>query len=166
MLLPILEMDNTNEDNIRDPDPIKIDRLIDDDDFHNINENKNHILRNNEYDLNTVLEISKKEFDTKQQQEEQKTIELICKNLKEEQQKERQNKFNNIKIQLNKIILFDKHNLGYYELILSIIEMYEINVINEYKTTQEEYTNIFNVLKTIRLPMTEIDSLKKLFVCK
>ncbi len=38
----------------------------------------------------------------------------------------RQNKFNNIKIQLNKIILFDRDNLDYYELVLSIIEMYEL----------------------------------------
>lgn len=159
-------MDNTNEDNIRHPDPIKIDRLIDDDDFHNINENKNPISDNNEYDLNKILEMSKKEFDSKQEEDEQKTIELICKNLKEQQQKQRQNKFNNIKTQINKIILFDKPNLGFYELILSIIEMYEINVINEYNTNQEVYTSIFNVLKTIRLPIDEVEHLKNIIICK
>lgn len=159
-------MDNTNEDNIRDPDPIKIDRLIDDDDFYNINENKNPISDNNENDLNTVLEMSKKEFDSKQEKDEQKTIELICKNFKEQHQKERQNKFKNIKIQINKIILFDKPNLGFYELILSIIEMYEINVINEYNTNQEVYTSIFNVLKTIRLPIDEVEHLKNIIICK
>lgn len=159
-------MDNTNEDSIRDPDPIKIDRLIDDDDFYNINENKNPISDNNENDLNTVLEMSKKEFDSKQEKDEQKTIELICKNFKEQHQKERQNKFKNIKIQINKIILFDKPNLGFYELILSIIEMYEINVINEYNTNQEVYTSIFNVLKTIRLPIDEVEHLKNIIICK
>ena len=148
-------MDNNEEDNIRPPDPVKSEILIDD--F------TNPISDNNENDLDTILKISKYEFDSKQEEDEQKTIELICKNFKE-QQKERQNKFNNIKTQLNKIILFDKPNLGYYELILSIIEMYEINVINEYKTTKEEYTTVFNILKTVRLPINEIDCLKKIFV--
>jgi hypothetical protein len=81
------------------------------------------ILDNNiNYDLDTVLELSKNEFNNSQEQQEQKAIELICSQTKEEQDKLRKNKFDNIKIQLNKIILFDRIYLDYYELILSIIE--------------------------------------------
>jgi hypothetical protein len=148
-------MNNTfDDDNIRPPDQVKIDRLIDDDNT------MNPIIQNNNIDFDTVLELSKNEYNSLQEQEEQKAIELICNQTKQE----RQNKFNNIKIQLNKIILFDRDHLDYYELVLSIIEMYELNVINEYKTYEKEYTTIFKLLKTIRLPNEEIENLKKIIL--
>lgn len=148
-------MNNTfDDDNIRPPDEVKIDRLIDDDDT------MNPIIQNNNIDFDTILELSKNEYNSLQEQEEQKAIEMICNQTKEE----RQNKFNNIKIQLNKIILFDRDHLDYYELVLSIIEMYELNVINEYKTYEKEYTTIFKLLKTIRLPNEEIENLKKIIL--
>jgi len=143
-----------DDDNIRPPDQVKIDRLIDDDNT------MNPIIQNNNIDFDTVLELSKNEYNSLQEQEEQKAIELICNQTKQE----RQNKFNNIKIQLNKIILFDRDHLDYYELVLSIIEMYELNVINEYKIYEKEYTTIFKLLKTIRLPNEEIENLKKIIL--
>ena len=143
-----------DDNNIRPPDQVKIDRLIDDDNT------MNPIIQNNNIDFDTVLELSKNEYNSLQEQEEQKAIELICNQTKQE----RQNKFNNIKIQLNKIILFDRDHLDYYELVLSIIEMYELNVINEYKTYEKEYTTIFKLLKTIRLPNEEIENLKKIIL--
>lgn len=143
-----------DDDNIRLPDEVKIDRLIDDDDT------MNHIIQNNNSDFDTILELSKNEYNSLQEQEEQKAIELICNQTKQD----RQNKFNNIKIQLNKIILFDRDNIHYYELVLSIIEMYELNVINEYKPYEKEYTTIFKLLKTIRLPTEEIENLKKIIL--
>lgn len=143
-----------DDDNIRLPDEVKIDRLIDDDDT------MNHILQNNNSDFDTILELSKNEYNSLQEQEEQKAIELICNQTKQD----RQNNFNNIKIQLNKIILFDRDNIHYYELVLSIIEMYELNVINEYKPYEKEYTTIFKLLKTIRLPTEEIENLKKIIL--
>lgn len=151
-------MDNKDEDNIRQPDPVKMERLINDDfDIYN------PILDNDQnYQLDAVLEMSKNEF----LEQEQKAIELICNQSKEQQYKERQNKFNNLKIQLNKIILFDRPNLDYYELVLSIIEMYELCIIPEYKTNLNEYNNIFKLLKTIRLPKDELENLKKLIICE
>jgi hypothetical protein len=74
--------------------------------------------------------------------------------------------FENIKTQLNKIILFDRPNLNYYELILNIIKMFEDGVINEYKTHFNEYTNIFKIIQTIRIPINEIDNLKKIIICE
>ena len=143
-----------DDDNIRLPDEVKIDRLIDDD------YTMNHIIQNNNSDFDTILELSKNEYSSLQEQEEQKAIELICNQTKQD----RQNKFNNIKIQLNKIILFDIDNIHYYELVLSIIEMYELNVINEYKPYEKEYTTIFKLLKTIRLPTEEIENFKKIIL--
>jgi hypothetical protein len=158
-------MDNINDDNIRTPDPVKTDRLIQEDDY--INDFINPILDNNiNYDLDTVLELSKNEYNNSQEQEEQKAIELIYSQIKEEQDKLRKNKFDKIKTQLNKIILFDRLHLYYYELVLSIVEMFESGAINEYKTNEIEYNTIFKLLKTIRLPNEEIENLKKIILCE
>ena len=149
-------MNNNDEDNIRSPDPVKTEQLI-----NNNFDTIKPIWNNKDYDINAALDISKQEFDSIQQQEETKTIELICKQNKEQ----RLHKFDNIKIQLNKIILFDRTNLEYYELVLSIIELFEIGFINEYKiTNKEQHTNIFKILKSIRLPPNEIDNLKKIII--
>ena len=151
-------MNNNDEDNIRSPDPVKTEQLI-----NNNFDTIKPIWNNKDYDINAALDISKQEFDSIQQQEETKTIELICKQNKEQ----RLHKFDNIKIQLNKIILFDRTNLEYYELVLSIIELFEIGFINEYKiTNKEQHTNIFKILKSIRLPPNEIDNLKKIIICE
>lgn len=155
-------MDNKDEDTIRAPDPVKIEKLIDDN-YETINENNNPFWSYDQTnELNTVLEMSKNKY----LEEEQKEMELLCNKIKEEHHKEKQNKFNTVKIQLNKIILFDRPNLDYYELVLSIIEMYELGVIPEYKTNLNEYTNIFKLLKTIRLPKDEFENLKKLIICE
>ena len=74
--------------------------------------------------------------------------------------------FDNIKIQLNKIILFDRPNLNYYELILNIITMFEHGIINEYKTHFNEYIQIFKIVQTIKIPIYEIDNLKKIIICE
>jgi len=74
--------------------------------------------------------------------------------------------FDNLKTQLNKIILFDRPNLNYYELILSIITMVECGVIHEYKTSFNEYTQIFKIAQTIKIPINELDNLKKIIICE
>jgi len=74
--------------------------------------------------------------------------------------------FDNLKTQLNKIILFDRPNLNYYELILSIITMVEGDVIHEYKTSFNEYTQIFKIAQTIKIPINELDNLKKIIICE
>ena len=72
--------------------------------------------------------------------------------------------FVNIKTQLNKIILFDRPNLNYYELILKIINTFEDGLINEYKTHFYEYTQIFKILQTMKIPINEISNLKKIII--
>ena len=44
--------------------------------------------------------------------------------------------------------------------------MYELGVITEYKTNLKQYTNIFNLLKIIRIPKDEFENLKKLIICE
>ena len=128
---------DSNNDDIRPPDAVITERLFD---FNNTDLNS---------ELNTVIEMSKNEYNL----------------LQEQEQQSRQRKFHNIKTQINKIILFDKPNLRYYELILTIIEMFELCIINQYNITDEnEYMNIFKLLKSIRLPNNEIEEIKKLII--
>ena len=132
-------MDSDNDDDyIRPPDSVTTERLID----------YNHTFTNLNSELNTVIEMSKNEYNL----------------LQEQEQQSRQCKFHNIKKQINKIILFDKPNLRYYELILTIIEMIELCLINEYNMHENEYLNIFKILKTIRLPNNEFEEFKKLII--
>lgn len=138
-------MSNDNDnDNIRIPDPVKREKLIHND------------VR--DYEMDSLLEISKNEFEFIQNQQETQEIEFIYKQNKEQ----RCNKFEHIKIQLNKLLLLDTPNIVHYELILSIIELFELGFINKYKLTKEQYTEIFKILKTIRLPPNEIQNLQKI----
>jgi hypothetical protein len=133
------------EDNIRPPDHVNTRKLFDYDEY------KLTILDNTDYHLNTT--INKNDFNSLQNQTSQ-------------QQKERQHKFYNIKIHLNKFISFDRLNLHYYELILSIIDMYELSLINEYRIYEKEYINILIFFKKIRLPNDEIENFKKIIICE
>ena len=131
---------NNNDDYIRPPDSVITERLIDfNDTFMDTDLNS---------ELNTAIEMSKNEYNL----------------LQEEEQQSRQRKFHNIKIQISKIILFDKPNLRYYELILTIIEMFELGLINEYNMNENEYMNIFKILKSIRLPNNEFEEFKKIII--
>ena len=74
--------------------------------------------------------------------------------------------FDNIKTQLNQIILFDRPNLNYYELMLNIIMMFEYGIITEYKINFNEYIQIFKIVKTMKIPTNELDNLKKIIICE
>jgi hypothetical protein len=130
------------EDNIRPPDKVVKTRLFDYEDNNSNNNTTN-------YNLDTILEMSKLEYE--------KQIEQI--------EIDRQKMFPNIKLQLNKMVVFDKINSSFYALILSIITMYENSIINEYYISVEERTEIFKILKTIRLPSEEISNLKNIILC-
>jgi hypothetical protein len=148
------DINDINDDIIRPPDPIINEQLLDNDyNYELINQNITNITNTTNYDdpssytdeLNKALELSKREF--------------------KDEEDNRKNEFKSIKLKLNKILLFDRPNIFNYELILSIIELYEQCYINEYKSLNKEFNDIFNVLKTIRLTKEELSSIKKIIVC-
>jgi hypothetical protein len=151
------DINDINDDIIRPPDPIINEQLLDNDYNYNyelITQNITNTTNTNttNYDdpsytdeLNKALELSKREF--------------------KDEEDNRKNEFKSIKLKLNKILLFDRPNIFNYELILSIIELYEQCYINEYKSLNKEFNDIFNVLKTIRLTKEELSSIKKIIVC-
>ena len=144
---------NDIDDNIRPPDPIINEQLLDNDyNYELINQNITNTTNTTNYieasyndELNKALELSKREF--------------------KDEEDNRKNEFKSIKLKLNKILLFDRPNIFNYELILSIIELYEQCYINEYNSLNKEFNDIFNVLKTIRLTKEELSSIKKIIVC-
>ena len=144
---------NDIDDNIRPPDPIINEQLLDNDYNYELitqnitNTNTTNYIEATSYtdELNKALELSKREF--------------------KDEEDNRKNEFKSIKLKLNKILLFDRPNIFNYELILSIIELYEQCYINEYKSLNKEFNAIFNVLKTIRLTKEELSSIKKIIVC-
>lgn len=143
-----------DSNNIRPPDSVIKERLIQMP-YHNKNNDAT------DYALKKAIKLSQTEF---HHMEEEETFNSICNGLREQENKERQTKFTTIKTQLNKLILFDKDNVYYYEVILSAVEMYEQGLIQTYKVEQNEYNNIFSTLKTIRLPSSELNELTKLIV--
>lgn len=155
---------NDEQDYVRLPDPVKTEKLINEDVNHphinpNINPNINYNQKFDE-ELNKAIELSTREFNLIQEEQEKNVLELSKKETEQ-----RKNEFHSIKLKLNKILLFDSPNIGKYEIILSIIDIYEQGYINEYKSTTEEFNDIFKLLRTIRLTPQEFESLKKIIVC-
>lgn len=136
-------------DNIRNPDPIKMDKLIDD--F------VEPLFEDNQ--LKEILELSKNEFNNLQDVYEKKIINSLI-----EETKERSMRFTNIKQKLNKMLVFDKENRDIYENMLSIIEFYIEGYITQYKSNSKEFKQIFDILKTIRLTNEELKCLQNLIV--
>ena len=93
-----------------------------------ISEIQNNFNLANKYNKKLVGHI-KKEFELIQDEQERHIFEIIKK-----EEEDRKNEFKTIKLKLNKILLFDRPNCGKYELILSLIQLYEENCINEYKS--------------------------------
>jgi len=172
-------MDLEDYENIREPDPIKVERLVDDNNYMfnnhnnsletnqnitNININDNNIINvddinndNNEFDpdiiyqkeLNDALEMSKKEFEE---------IEIP----KQNQIKEQLDIINSVKNKLNKLLSFDKDNKYYYETILTILEMYTNNYIQIYYANEVEKSELFKLLKQTRLTKHEFELLENI----
>lgn len=151
---------NDEQDYVRLPDPVKTEKLINEDvNYPHINPNINYNQKFDE-ELNNAIELSTREFNLIQEEQEKLVLELSKKETEQ-----RKNEFHSIKLKLNKILLFDSPNIGKYEIILSIIDIYEQGYINEYKSTTEEFNDIFKLLRTIRLTPQEFESLKKIIIC-
>ena len=130
------------EECIRQPDNVKKERLLN----NNIDD-----------ELLQALELSKNEFASLQEKEEQKANELIY-----ELAKKREEQFVTLKPKLNKLGLIDKPNLRIYNNVLSIIQLYEEGLITKYSLDKEEYTKTICILKSIRLTNEELNNITQL----
>jgi len=150
-----------NLDEIRQPDPVKRETLIEQfDNFNNMYNNNfdNNIFEDiddnyNQYDIefHRVLQLSRDEYEIVAQQT-------------ENERRQRVGILLNIKQRLLRVKGFDMDNNKIYEMIISIIEMYEKEKINTLGVDKENYNAIFNVIQLIRFEKDEIELLKDIIV--
>jgi len=150
-----------NLDEIRPPDPVKRETLIEQfDNFNNMYNNNfdNNIFEDiddnyNQYDIefHRVLQLSRDEYEIVAQQT-------------ENERRQRVGILLNIKQRLLRVKGFDMDNNKIYEMIISIIEMYEKEKMNTFGVDKENYTAIFNVTKLVRFEKDEIELLKEIIV--
>ena len=153
--------DNDNNlDQIRPPDPVKRETLIEQ--FDNFNNMYNNNFDNNfediddnynQYDIefHRALQLSRDEYEIVAQQTENERHQRLGTLL-------------NIKQRLLRVKGFDMDNNKIYEMIISIIEMYETEKINTFGVDKENYTAFFNVTKLVRFDQDEIELLKDIIV--
>jgi hypothetical protein len=138
-------MDN-EDDNIRRPDKVKRERLLDDtrSDF--------------ERQLDEALYISLQEL--KESEEKNKLYEdeiysnYLCETTR------RRELFRELLFDLRKLIKFDKEIKEIYEIIEPIIESYCGQFIDCFEADEETYNRIFDVLGTIRTNKNNIELCK------
>lgn len=159
--------DDNNPDEIRPPDPVKRETLIEQfDNFNNMYNNNNNNFNDNDifediddnynqYDIefHRALQLSRDEYEIVVQQTET-----------ENERQRRVGILLNTKQRLLRVKGFDMDNNKIYEMIISIIEMYETEKINTFGVDTENYTEIFNVTKLVRFDKDEIDLLKDIIV--
>jgi hypothetical protein len=143
-------MENYTEDNIRSPDSIIREQLLEDDRSDFEKEIDNVIQLSYEELLNQNEAISKYENEIM----EQYNISLL----------ERKNKCDKILIDMNKIIKFDKEIKEIYEIIEPILELYYNQNINYCVFEEKTYNRIFNLISKIRTDKTNVDFLKTVII--
>lgn len=154
-----MEQTNNNndiDDNIRPPDPVIRERLVDygDDDFTDYK--YNYLEPEPEPDLDQIMKQSLEEFEIAEMQ---KVQEILI-----NERNKMTEKYVNIKNKLKKVQMYDATNKDTYETIITIIEMYELNYIDNYMLDETSCNTIFKLLKTIRLTKEELILLEGLFI--
>ena len=143
-----LNLEDFALEEVRAPDPVIKERLREPDynTEYDYQEAANFVSATDD-DINKILKQSLEEFEFA---EEQKIKELIA-----AARSSRVEKYNVIKQKLQKVQGFDITNKGIYSIIIPIFELYESNLIDSYALNQNDYTNVFKLLQTIRLTKEE-----------
>ena len=145
-----------NDLNIRSPDPVIRERLVDygnNDDFANYNYN---YLETNNNDIDRILKESLEEFELAEEQKIQEMLAI--------ERSEKAKKYTIIKEKLQKIQGHDLSNKDTYGTIISIIELYEADFIESYFLDEISFNNVFKLLRTIRLTKEDLDLLGSLII--
>ena len=154
-----LNLEDCDAEEVRQPDPVIKERLCEPNynanyyTEHDNREEKNFVSATDD-DINKILKQSLEEFELA---EEQRIKELILK-----ERNDRVKKYNHIKQKLQKVQGFDRTNKEIYNIIISIFELYESNLIDSYALDQNDYVNVFKLLETIRLTKEEMDLIQEL----
>ena len=141
-------MDMDSDDDIREPDSIVIDKLIDNDND------------DNNYDFEKILQQSIEQSKHDYEKQEQEILELII----QQEKTERLSMFVSLKQYIKRMEIIDKPNSQLFGTLLSIIEMYENGYITTYLIDNDEYEKIFKLISNNRLPKEELNNLRKIII--
>jgi hypothetical protein len=141
---------NDNEDNIRPPDEVVIDRLLED--------------TRSEYEkqIEEALILSLDEIRNKDNLN-KKYEEQLLKDFSEESNKRKQI-FEKFLFDLNKVGKIDKEVREIYDIIEPIVESYCSQYINKCELDIETYEKIFKLLGKIRTDKTAVEFLKTIIL--
>ena len=107
-----------------------------------------------EEEIERLLELSKMEYEFQENQ-------CVMAMYKEEE-KRRLHQFSILKQQCKKLVSVDVSNSKWYNSLLSIIQLYEDGDINTYELEEEEYAQVFNLIRTMRINKDEMSALHNL----
>jgi hypothetical protein len=143
------------EDNIRLPDKVKREKLIEDysNDFEESDE-----------ELKQAINLSKNEH--KKQEELNKKFEEEIINSFHKLIEERKKIFSSLKIELIRLSKYDNEIKEIYEILEPIFESYCMQLIELIELDTITYNKIFNVLSTIRIDKDSIKMLKTIIINK
>jgi hypothetical protein len=153
--------DENLEDNIRPPDEVFREQLIDDNiynPFINVNNDINDNINDYEKEINEAINLSLKEIS--EQDEKNKCYEeklIIQHNI---EVNKRKYLFTKLIFDLNRLSKFDGEIKEIYEIIEPIIESYCNLFINNCELDSKTYDKIFNLLDKIRTDKNAINNLR------
>jgi hypothetical protein len=146
---------NDFEDNIRPPDKIKREILIED----------SVPINENDIELNEALYLSLQEKSIEDNNNKLNNLyEEKVKNEYITEVNKRKDVFYNLLFELNKLIKYDKEIKEIYEIIDPVIDAYCNQYIEYYEIDEITYEKIFKVIGTIRTTKNIIDSLKNILI--
>ena len=138
------------EEEIRPPDKIKREQLVED--------------NRDDYDreIEEALYISMQEAREQEIQNVKFEEEVISKYNSE--MAERREKFTDLLLNMNKLCKFDKNIKELYYFIEPIIEAYCCDYIKHFEIDEETYNKVFKTLGTVRVNKNTLDILKNIIV--
>ena len=139
-----------DDNNIRAPDSVKVDRLMED--------------TRSEYDkqIDQAMYLSIQEFKKLEEINEKYEEEIINEHIK--LINERKEMFRGFLFDLNKLIRHDKDIKEIYEIIEPIIDSYCVNYINQFEIDTLTYDRIFKIIGNIRTDKNAMELLKKIII--
>lgn len=148
-------MDNTfnnNEDNIRPPDEVVSEQLLEDD--------RDEFQKQIDEAIYLSMRETTQQYNINLQYEEQ-----ILKDYQTETNR-RTEIFKDFLFNLNKVGKFDKDVREIYDILDPIIDSYCSQYIETCKLDEKTYDKIFNLLKKIRNNNQALDTLKTIILCE
>ena len=139
-----------NEDNIRVPDPVKTEQLLEDD------------RSNEDIEIETAILLSIKEYEENREKNEEYERKIF--EEYETEKKRRQELFKNIMVHLLRLSKYDKEIKDLYDILREIVDAYCELKIETYTLDEITYATMIKILGIIRIDKDIIKLLKEIII--